>query len=123
MSSTALGAASPLSIGSLVQATFSLALVLAAILGVAWVLKRARLSPRGGRGAIGVIDQLAIGPRERVMLLRVGEAQLLLGVGPGGIVGLAPLATPLAIDASAAPSPPFAERLREFLGRNAGSGG
>lgn len=123
MSSIAPGAASPLSIGSLVQATFSLALVLAAILGVAWVLKRARLAPRGGRGTIGVIDQLAIGPRERVMLLRVGEAQLLLGVGPSGIVGLAPLANPLTVDSPAAPSPPFAERLREFLGRNAGSAG
>ncbi len=123
MTSIVAGAASPLSIGSLVQATLSLALVLASIVGVAWVLKRARLAPRGGRGAIGVIDQLAIGPRERVVLLRVGDAQLLLGVGPSGIVGLAPLANPIGVEPPVAPANAFAERLREFLGRSAGNTG
>ncbi|MDE2294420.1 MAG: flagellar biosynthetic protein FliO [Gammaproteobacteria bacterium] len=123
MTSIAASAASPFSIGSLVQTTLSLALVLASILAVAWALKRARLAPRGGRGTIGVIDQLAIGPRERVVLVRVGDAQLLLGIGPSGIVGLAPLANPVAVDPPAATATGFADRLREFLGRSAGTAG
>ena len=123
MTPLAASTTSPFSVGSLVQATLSLALVLALILGLAWVLKRARLAPRGGRGTIGVIDQLAIGPRERIVLLRVGGAQLLLGIGPGGIVGLAPLADPIPLDAPTAPPNAFAERLREFLGRSGGDAG
>jgi flagellar protein FliO/FliZ len=103
-------------LGSVGQLALSLAAIVALILAVGWVLKRLKLGTVRGRGEIAVIDQLALGPRERIVLLRVGESQVLIGVGAGGLVGLTPLATPIAVR-SAPDAPAFADRLREFMQR------
>ena len=89
--------ASPVSVGSVAQLALSLAAIVALILAVSWVLKRLKLGTVRGRGEIAVIDQLSLGPRERIVLVRVGEAQVLVGVGSAGLVELTPLATPIAI--------------------------
>jgi flagellar protein FliO/FliZ len=60
-----------------------------------------------------------LGPRERIVLLRIGDAQVLVGVGAGGIVPLTPLSTPVALRA-AVPAPAFAERLRDMMKRPGG---
>lgn len=108
--------ASPLSVGSLAQLALSLAAIVALILAVSWVLKRMKLGTVRGRGEIAVVDQLSLGPRERIVLVRVGESQVLIGVGAGGLVGLTPLAAPIEIK-SPPDSAAFAERLREFMKR------
>jgi flagellar protein FliO/FliZ len=102
------------------QLTLSLLAIVALIVAVSWALKRLKMVGPKGRGEIAVLDELALGPRERIVLLRVGQAQLLVGVGAGGLVGLTPLATPIVM--GAAPSAPaFAERLREFMKRPGGA--
>jgi flagellar protein FliO/FliZ len=112
--------ASPLSAGSLTQLTLSLIAIVALIFAIGWVLKRFKLSaPRGSRDS-EVLEQLNLGPRERIVLVRVGEAQVLLGIGANGIVPLMPLANPIALKA-ANPSPAFAERLRDMMKRPGGS--
>jgi flagellar protein FliO/FliZ len=112
--------ASPLSIGSLAQLTLSLIAIVALILAIGWVLKRFKLNaPRGSVDA-EILDQLSVGPRERVLLIRIGEAQVLLGVGASGIVALAPLSTPIALRAKAQ-APAFAERLRDMMKRPGGA--
>jgi hypothetical protein len=55
-----------------------------------------------------------------VLLIRIGEAQVLLGVGASGIVALAPLSAPIALKA-AAQAPAFAERLRDMMKRPGGA--
>jgi len=111
--------ASPLSVGSLTQLTLSLIAIVVLIFALGWVLKRFKLTtPRGSLDS-EVLDQLALGPRERVVLLRIGDAQVLVGVGAGGIVPLTPLSTPVALKA-AVPAPPFAERLRDMMKRPGG---
>jgi flagellar protein FliO/FliZ len=112
--------ASPLSIGSLTQLTLSLIAIVALILAIGWVLKRFKLSTPRGSADSEVLDQLSLGPRERVMLIRIGEAQVLVGVGPGGIVPLTPLATPISLQALKR-APAFAERLRDMMKRPGGS--
>ncbi len=111
--------ASPLSAGSLTQLTLSLLAIVALIFAVSWALKRLKMAGPRGRGEIAVLDELALGPRERIVLVRVGESQVLVGVGAGGVVGLTPLATPIAIK-SVSSAPAFAERLREFMKRPGG---
>jgi flagellar protein FliO/FliZ len=111
--------ASPLSVGSLTQLTLSLIAIVALIFALGWVLKRFKLTaPRGSLDS-EVLDQLALGPRERIVLLRIGDAQVLVGVGAGGIVPLTPLSTPVALKA-AVPAPAFAERLRDMMKRPGG---
>lgn len=109
--------ASPLSAGSIAQLTLSLAAIVALIVAVSWVVKRLKLGNPRSRGEIAVIDELALGPRERVVLVRVGDAQVLLGVG--AVVGLTPLAAPIAVRA-APDGAPFAARLRELMKRPGG---
>jgi flagellar protein FliO/FliZ len=108
--------ASPVSVGSVAQLALSLAAIVALILAVSWVLKRLKLGTVRGRGELAVIDQLALGPRERIVLVRVGESQVLVGVSAGGLVGLTPLAAPIDIK-SPPDSAAFADRLREFMKR------
>jgi flagellar protein FliO/FliZ len=108
--------ASPLSVGSLTQLTLSLFAIVALILAISWALKRLKLASPRGSGQIAVVDELSLGPRERIMLIRVGESQVLVGVGAAGMVSLTPLAVPIVLKESP-PTPVFAERLREFMRR------
>ncbi len=112
--------ASPLSVGSVAQLTLSLGAIVALILAVSWIVKRLKLGTPRSRGDIAVIDQLALGPRERLVLVRVGDAQVLVGVGAGGLVGLTPLDKPIAITPPPE-GPAFADRLRELMKRPGGS--
>ena len=108
---------SPLSVSSLAQLTLSLVVIVGLIFAISWVLKRLKVSaPRGGRGQIAVLDELTVGARERVMLLRVGDSQVLVGIGAGGLVALTPLSNPIVLKESP-PTPVFADRLREFMKR------
>ena len=111
---------SPLSVGSLTQLTLSLIAIVALIFAIGWVLKRFKLAAPRGSMDCEVLDQLSLSPRERIVLVRVGEAQVLVGVGAGGIVALTPLASAIALKA-AGPSPAFAERLRDMMKRPGGS--
>jgi flagellar protein FliO/FliZ len=111
--------ASPLSIGSLAQLTLSLIAIVALILAIGWVLKRFKLNAPRGSVDSEILDQLSVGARERVLLIRIGEAQVLLGVGASGIVALTPLSAPIALEVSGR-APAFAERLRDLMKRPGG---
>jgi flagellar protein FliO/FliZ len=119
----AMNPASPLSAAGLAQLSLSLIAVVGVIFAISWLLKRLRVVLPRGRGAITVIDQLQLGPRERILLISVGDAQVLIGVGQAGMVALTPLATPIAPGSAPgiAPRPvggavpAFAERLRELM--------
>jgi flagellar protein FliO/FliZ len=111
---------SPLSVGSLTQLTLSLIAIVVLILAISWALKRLRLAGPRGCGEIAVIDELSVGPRDRIVLIRVGDSQVLVGVGASGLVALTPLAAPIALKGGSAP-PAFAERMRDLMKRPGGS--
>jgi len=95
-----------------------LALVVAAIVILAWVLRRVQRGiAAAGSSRLRVVASLALGPRERLVVVDAAGTQLLLGVTPAGISRLHELSDPLVV---AAPSPnDFAQRLRQAL-RGAG---
>ena len=72
-----------------------MALALVVVLGLLgaalWALRRAGLAPRGGGGQLRLVTQLALGPRERVVVVETGERWWLLGVGAGGVTRLGSL--------------------------------
>jgi len=71
--------------GGLAQVTFALLLVLVAIFAVAWVARRMRgLNNRVG-DAIDILADVSLGQKERAVLLKVGEKQILVGVAPGRV--------------------------------------
>jgi flagellar protein FliO/FliZ len=112
-------------LGSLTQVSLALALVLALVFGLAWLLRRIRGTRRPGAPGIDILAELALGPKERAVLLQVDGVRLLVGVGGGQVrtLHVLPAADPGAAtpDDARAPTdsgaPGFAELLRRSLGR------
>ncbi len=77
-----------LSSGSVLQVVLSLLLVLAAVVMVAWVLKRINLPQQGAGNALKVISGVAVGQRERIVLVEVNDTWLVVGVAPGQVNAL-----------------------------------
>ena len=92
---TAAEAASPLALSSLLQLTLGMLVVLGLIIGIAWLLKRTGRFQVAAGGGLRILGGLSMGTRERVVLLQVGETQLLLGVAPGSVKTLHILDKPL----------------------------
>ncbi len=113
--------ASPLSVSSLAQLTFSLLAILALIFAVAWLLKRLKLATPRGSNDIAVLQEMSVGPRERIALIRVGNAQVLIGITPSGITALQPLTVPIVFEPRAVSTPAFAQKLRDLMQRSGGS--
>lgn len=90
--------------GSIVQIIFSLLLVLAAIVLVAWLLKRMNMVQQGQGGQLKVLGGVAIGQRERIVLVEVKDTWLVVGVGPGQIRTLHSLQKPEDSNATATPN-------------------
>jgi flagellar protein FliO/FliZ len=76
---------SAVSSGSVMQIIFSLILVLAAVAVVAWIMKRINLPQHGAASLLKVISGVAVGPRERVVLMEVNDTWLIVGVAPGQV--------------------------------------
>lgn len=98
-SATAVGA------GGLAQVTLSLLLVLAAVFAAAWAVRRLRGFGKFGDSALQIITEVAVGTKERVVLVQVGKQQLLLGVAPGRVNTLHVLSEPVATQPPAATTP------------------
>lgn len=102
--------------GDLLQMALSLIVVIAFILALTWVLRRLRGGARHSSGSLSVLAEVALGPKERVVLVRVGDAQALVGIGAAGVVPLHLLTTPVNIAASA-PAESFADKLKGLMAR------
>ena len=89
------------------------------IFAIAWVLRRLQVGGVAGGGQMKVVAGLALGPRERVLVVDVGGTQLLLGVTPTQITRLHEFPDPV-IKVQPG-SGDFALRLRQALGRGESS--
>ncbi len=107
-------------IGGLTEVTLALAVVLAAIFALAWLVRRLRVVA-GRTGPLAVLAEVRLGPKERAVLVKVGRAQLLVGVGQGQINTLHVLSEPLDVaggrDRDAAERPNFRTALLRSLGK------
>jgi flagellar protein FliO/FliZ len=100
----------------LLQTTLGLLLVLALIIGIAWLVKRFGQVQSGVQGKLKVVGGVSLGTRERVVLLQVGEQQLVLGVAPGQIRTLHVLEKPLPMaEEKQALASSFAARLQAAM--------
>ena len=73
--------------GPLLRMVMSLALVLALVVAFAWLAKRFRGGQMQG-GLIQIVSGLSLGPKDRVVLLRVGHEEVLVGLSPSGMRAL-----------------------------------
>jgi len=104
------------------QVTFALLLVLAAVFGVAWLLKRLRAVTGAGTNGIEVLAQTSLGSKERAVIVRVGNDRLLLGVASGQVTLLKTLPQDAPVESPPSATitfqkPNFAALLKKSLGR------
>lgn len=102
-----------------------LGFILLLIFASAWFMKRMGGIAIGGMAGMKIVCGLSVGPREKILLIQVGDKQELVGVAPGRVSHLQSYDTPV-IEASAAPAGDFSQRLRSLIhpgndgkGRNA----
>lgn len=88
-------AVEPLAGGSLAKLGLGLFAVVFLIVAMAWVMRRMGGLPGAATGSLRVLGGLSMGTRERVVLIQVGETQLLLGVAPGRVQTLHVLDQPI----------------------------
>lgn len=76
---------------SVLPSLFAFALVIALIPAALWVLKRAQALRPARDGALQLVAGLALGPRERVAIVNVGDRSLVIGITAQSITHLATL--------------------------------
>lgn len=103
---------------SLLQVALGLGVVIAAVIGGLWLLKRLSATHGAIAGSLRVIAGASVGPRERVVLVEVEDTWLLVGVAPGQVNALhhMPKGT-LSASASGQAHPDFGARLKHILER------
>ncbi len=94
-----------------------LMLVLLVIFWGAWLVKKLKFGEKiSGNGLIKIISYLPLGTREKLLLINVGEEQLLISSGPQGITHLHTLQKNITIPVNAkATGSSFAQQLAHFL--------
>lgn len=108
----------PSEAGYIVQVLVALGIVLAVIMGAAWMMRRFTGLRSGPGHAIQILGGVPVGPRDRMVLVQVGEQQLLVGVSPGRLQTLLVLDKPIEVPPAPAQSG-FAQQLAQALGRRA----
>jgi len=101
--------------GFVTQSVTGLLIVLVSIVGLAWMMKRFGRLQSSAKGALQIIDGMALSTRERIVLVQVGDTQILLGVAPGRVEAVHVLDTPVVTEVREEMTGSFATRLKEAL--------
>ena len=76
--------------GSMLQFAMGLGLVLGLIIAAGWFMKRFNVGPSAS-GLVKVVAGAAVGQRERVVIVEIGDTWMVLGVAPGRVNALTTL--------------------------------
>ncbi|MEW6560358.1 MAG: flagellar biosynthetic protein FliO [Pseudomonadota bacterium] len=88
----------PMSWTELLRVFGGLVAVIAVFVAALWLLKRLQPGSRASSGPMRVLSTLHLAPRERLLLVQVGEQQLLLGSSAQGLSCLHVLSTPVPLE-------------------------
>ena len=92
-------------------------IVLVCVIGLAWMMRRFGRLQSSANGVLRMIDGMALSTRERIVLVQVGDTQVLLGVAPGRVEALHVLGEPLSVNVEKSTAGVrFSERFKDALG-------
>lgn len=74
--------------GAVIQAFAGLALVVGLLFASAWLFRRGGGIKALARGPVRLVAGVAVGTREKVVLLEVADSWVLVGVAPGRVTAL-----------------------------------
>lgn len=109
--------AGPDTVATLISLGAGLVAVVAVIYGCAWIIRRMNGMTGLNNSAMRVVSVMAVGTRERIVLVEVGGKQILLGITPSAIRTLHVFDEPV-VDAGAPPTGDFARRLQTMIGKS-----
>ncbi|BFI97071.1 MAG: hypothetical protein RSP_25810 [Rhodanobacter sp.] len=107
--------------GELLRVLLSLVAVVALIFAAGWLSRRLQARSRPGGRRIRCIEAMAVGARDRVLLIEADGKRLLVGVGQGGMRTLHVYegAAPVAEDPPSLPTvPDLAQLLSRWRGKS-----
>lgn len=110
-------AGATLSHGELTRVITGLLLVLIIIIALSWLIKRLNLVNLRSSQGFELIASMILGPKEKIMLMKVGEQYLLMGVAGGSISMLYDYGKALPSGFSVENKPGFAELLKSAIGK------
>ena len=106
---------SPITASVLLETLLGLVLVLVIIAFLAWLLRKSGSFQSSSTGDMHIISSLALGPRERAVLLKIGEQQILVGVTAQHVQTLHILEKNIDAQNKSNTPPHFAERLQKMM--------
>lgn len=112
----------PISPAYLMKLTVGLMVVVALIFLFAWLMKRLNLTQQSNGGILRIVAGLPVGTRDRIVLLQVGEEQVLVGLSPGRMEKLHTMSQLVTVEETTAPLTPFAQKLDGLMGKGSGQG-
>jgi flagellar protein FliO/FliZ len=98
---------------SLLQVVLALLLVLGAIVALAWLLRRIGPGRATAGGLLKVVGGVMIGPKERLVVVEVGQTWLIVGVGAASVSLVHSMPRPEG--AEAATEQPFSRLIGQAL--------
>ena len=104
----------------LLQVIGSFVVVILLLIGVLVLLRRFNGVSSQMSGNMRVISSVGVGQRERVVLVQVGEEQILVGVGPGNVRKIHAFNEP-AVEPSASTTPSFSDVWKVAMGKTEAS--
>ncbi len=109
----------PFSISNILQMAAGLAFVLLLIFLLGWFYRRFGSPKTINNGDFRIVAGLSMGQRERVVMLEVGDKQILLGVGPGHVEKIHVFDEPVIKTNEAGTGESFSERLSSVIRQRA----
>ena len=102
------------------QVIGSFVVVILLLVGVLVLLRRFNGVSSQMSGNMRVVSSVGVGQRERVVLLQVGEEQILVGVGPGNVRKIHAFDEPV-VEPSASTTPSFSDVWKVAMGKTEAS--
>ena len=103
----------PYDADGLASLSLTLGVIVVLLWGAVWVLRRKHVGVGGGRDC-AVLRSLALGPRERLVVVRVGSRHLVVGIGSASVSLLCELDEPLP---AGVPDDNFGAAIRKAVDR------
>jgi len=107
--------AEPFALSNILQMLAGLAFVVVLILLLGWFYRRFGTPQAGNSGDFRIVAGISMGQRERVVMLQVGDHQILLGVGPGHVEKIHVFDEPVISVTKSSGADSFAERLASVI--------
>ena len=104
----------------LLQVIGSFVVVILLLVGVLVLLRRFNGVSSQMSGNMRVVSSVGVGQRERVVLLQVGEEQILVGIGPGNVRKIHAFDEPV-VEPSASTTPSFSDVWKVAMGKTEAS--